>query len=142
MKQIRLHADYESARAIGPWLEEALTELGSLQLDRVGELELAIHEVAINIVDHAFNGAEGHDYTITLRAAECGTGVVATFHDSGDPFVSAPTPSPTEPQVGGYGLFIAEQLASSVNYERLDHANRWTLIFTSSPDQPTAQDPS
>ena len=55
--QIELAADYEAARQIGPWLADALSELRAAQASRAGEVELALHELAINIVDHAYDDA-------------------------------------------------------------------------------------
>lgn len=130
MNTLRLNADYESARALGPWLLQSLESIESPQRDRVGELELAIHEVAINIVDHAFGAdAAGREYTVSLDGNATTGEVTVRLCDDGEPFVAAPTPDLDKPQVGGYGLFIAEQLTSSLSYERSDEQNIWTLIF-------------
>lgn len=144
MSMLRLAADYESAREIGPWLQTTLQALESRQHARVGELELAIHEVAINIVDHAFgDNAAGQHYTISLDEDDGPEQIRVELRDQGREFVAGPAPDLAEPQVGGYGLFIAEQLASSLSYERVDATNIWTLIFTtpssneSSPTQET-----
>jgi len=139
MSTLRLAADYESARAIGAWLQETLTS-DAAQQGRAGELELAIHEVAINIVDHAFEGETvRRHYTISLVENTASGEVTVQFHDDGVPFAGAAAPSLSEPQVGGYGLFIAEQLASTLSYERVADTNIWTLVFapaTTTDSQP------
>lgn len=135
---IELEADHESARQIGPWLAEALLNLPHEQ--RLGEIELAVHELAINIVEHAYAEAPGPStYSIAL-APQPGDGdsLAVKFVDNGQPFEDAPRPEPGVPQVGGYGLFIIEQLASMVTYERIDDANHWTLVFSAHPHPETS----
>lgn len=154
MSTLHLSADHESARAIGPWLQERLDALGSSQRERIGELELAIHEVAINIIDHALGGSTGSSadaadaaqFTITLDTINGGRGTSSEelrvqLQDPGTAFVSAAAPDLDQPQVRGYGLFIAEQLTSELSYERIGEVNVWTLIFTPSspPDQQTQE---
>jgi serine/threonine-protein kinase RsbW len=127
---LELTADYEAARQIGPWLANALDELSAPHIERIGEIELALHELAINIVDHAYeNAAEGATYTISLTTEADQLRVV--FCDQGRAFVDDHTPPTDEPTIRGYGLFIVEQLASSIYYERVGADNRWTLVFSS-----------
>lgn len=142
MSTLRLEANYEAARAIGPWLQKALDDPSPLR-ERIGELELAIHEVAINVVDHAFGPTDAADdvdvadvadrhYTISLDDGSAPDEVIVQLRDSGAAFAGAETPNLDEPQVGGYGLFIAERLTSSLAYERVDGTNIWTLTFAAS----------
>ncbi|MEM7093246.1 MAG: ATP-binding protein [Actinomycetota bacterium] len=128
---ITLDADYEAMRDIGPWLTEQLGEIGGAHLvDRVGEFELAIHELAVNIVDHAYDDDSRPTATLDI-AIRCDQGdLVVTFTDRGQPYDDGDKPViGDEPTVRGYGLFIVEQLAKSVEYERRDPANVWTLVF-------------
>lgn len=130
--QLVLSADYESARQIGPWLAATLEQLRAPQLDRIGELELALHELAINIVDHAYDSASRAVSTYSIGLERQGDDLHAHFCDQGRTFAdSRPAAKPTSdaPTVGGYGLIIVEQLARSVKYERVDAENRWTLVF-------------
>ena len=137
MTALRLPADYESARAIGPWLQESLDALESSQRDRVGEIELAVHEVAINIVDHACaSTTDAEHYTIDISNGDRPGELIVRLRDTGAAFEAAPAPDLDNPQVGGYGLFIAEQLTSRLSYERVDGTNIWTLVFDPRPTFP------
>ena len=128
--QIELAADYEAARGIGPWLVEALAELDAPQADRVGELELALHELAINIVDHAYDETTRQTSTYTIGLTTVDGDLHARFCDQGHPFVDDRPANDGEPTIGGYGLMIVEQLAASIDYERAGDENRWTLVFS------------
>lgn len=141
--QLKLDADFESIRDMEPWLLASAAALGFDTDDpAMTAIHLAVHEVATNCVDHATSegdqlrfsvnrrmvpNSESGQETPALVVEVCDNGATAFAADS----VSAP--SPAEPQVRGYGLMIAEQVASIVTYERLGDdtlwTNSWTLIF-------------
>lgn len=126
---LELTADYEAARRIGPWLASALEELDAPHAARVGEIELALHELAINIVDHAYDDTCANaTYTISLTTED--DQLHALFCDQGRAFVDDRPPQGDEPSIRGYGLLIVEQLATSLTYERVGADNRWTLVFS------------
>ncbi len=129
---LTLKADYESMRAIGPWLEEQVQAIGADHLaGRVSEFELAVHELAVNIVDHAFDDETraGATFDITMHCND-DKALVVNFVDRGIAYDSADKPVVgDEPTIRGYGLFIVEQLATSIDYARRDDANYWTLVF-------------
>lgn len=128
--RIELAADYEAAREIGPWLTDALAELETSHAERAGELELALHELAINIVDHAYDETDRPTSTYTIDVRLVDGALHARFCDRGRPFVDDRPPADGEPTVGGYGLMIVEQLTTSIDYQRADDENRWTLVFS------------
>lgn len=122
---LRVDADFEAIRAIGPWLREILEPLGAPSADAAGSIELAVHELATNSIDHA-QSAE-----IVLEAAVVGIFLDVVLSDDGLPFVGrdSPEPNPTEPQVRGYGLMIVEALAKTIDYERSAERNQWRVRF-------------
>lgn len=128
---LTLNADYEAMRAIGPWLAEQVPAVGADHLtDRVGEFELAVHELAVNIVDHAYDDVSRPSATLDISLHCDHPDLVVTFRDSGRPYDDADKPViGDEPTVRGYGLFIVEQLAKSIDYQRRNDQNHWTLVF-------------
>lgn len=129
---LTLEATYEDIRRIGPWLAGQIEPIDAgAFVDRVGELELAVHELATNIIDHAFDDETRPGATFDIVMRPDGNDLVVTFEDRGRAYDTSDKPViGDEPTVRGYGLFIVEQLASSVNYERLNDRNRWTLVFS------------
>jgi anti-sigma regulatory factor (Ser/Thr protein kinase) len=89
-------------------------------------LELAVHEVAVNIVRHAYAGRSGW---ISARYLLDGDDLVVTLTDAGRPWLrrSVPDPDPEEAQEGGYGLYLVRQLVDRVTYTRLQYRNHWEL---------------
>lgn len=129
-RTLTIQPDLESVRALGPWLHSCLTDPGCAPdlNSSVGEIELALHELAVNIIEHSLNET-GPAFSIALA---CGPdSLTAIVTDAGRPFSAADWPAPpTEPQVGGYGLMILEQLAETVAVERIGNTNQWTVVFS------------
>lgn len=125
---LEVAADFESIRAIGPWLRSSVEQLhdGIVDDTIVGSIELAIHEVATNCIDHA------RAKTLQFAASICDHELLVEIIDDGASRFDGETsvPVPAEPQVRGYGLLIVEQLAQSVVYERSSAKNRWSLRFS------------
>ena len=90
---------------------------------------LALHELCTNIVEHAYAGAHG-DITIVLMLDCQPPTIRAKVIDSGAPYEQGGVTSPNldEPQEGGYGLFLMEQLLDEVQYTRHQDRNEWQLI--------------
>lgn len=128
---LTLDANYEAMRRIGPWLAEQIGPVGAGHLqDRVGEFELAVHELAVNIVDHAFDDEARPTATFDISLACVEQKLIVRFVDGGHAYDTDDKPVITnEPTVRGYGLFILEQLAERIDYHRVGDENHWTLVF-------------
>jgi anti-sigma regulatory factor (Ser/Thr protein kinase) len=97
--------------------------------EQIYQLQLAVSELATNIVVHAAPGfpdgiievaGEGSDRTITLD-----------FYDRGAEYqAKEPTlPDPDSLAEGGYGSFIIQQCVDTVSYVReSDGRNHWRLV--------------
>ncbi len=123
---LRVDANFEAIRAAGPWLRSVLEPLGPERSDALaGSIELAVHEMATNSIDH------GQSSVIDLHATLTDKSLAIVLTDDGDPFEGNDSPAqhPEEPQVRGYGLVIVEALTESVTYERQTAGNKWTMRF-------------
>lgn len=124
---LSIDANPLAVRDLGPWLRALLAATPAAEADLlVGRLELAVHEVCMNVVDHA-----GLPPGSTLELLGCvqDDRVWIEIHDDGGPFDAAGVPEPVAgvPQVRGYGLMIVRQLVDSVDYRRDDGHNTWRL---------------
>lgn len=123
--ELELGADYLELRRIGPWLAEVLDRNGHAEHDARGTIELAVHELATNSVDHA----QSPDGLLRLHASCPGERLIVRLSDRGVPVDLGAIDVPDEPQVRGYGMMIVEQVASDLRYERADGVNLWTATF-------------
>lgn len=91
-------------------------------------LELAIQEIGVNIVTHAYTDSKGHVLT-TVRCDEEARQLIITLEDEGKSF--DPT-KVADPELGtlqehGFGLFLARELLDDLSYESIGKRNRWRL---------------
>lgn len=98
-------------------------------------IQLAVHEVCMNIIEHAYANEPGGRIALTLTV-EPPNGVQARrliieLHDTGahsfDPAAVA-APNLDVPQVGGYGLFLVQQLMDEMFYDPQPNDHRWRLV--------------
>jgi len=99
--------------------------------ERIGELELIMEEILVNIIKYAYSGREPGD--VTISCSEDGGNLVMEISDSGIPFdlLAAADPDVTtgidERSVGGLGIYLIKKLADDVKYQREENRNRVTL---------------
>lgn len=94
-------------------------------------LELALQEVAVNIVKHAYAHREGRiQMTLSLEAHP--PRLTILLHDTGASFDPARVPPPKlgELQEHGFGLFLMRQLLDEVEYTHSASGNVWKLVKT------------
>ncbi|MCE7982987.1 MAG: ATP-binding protein [Caldilinea sp. CFX5] len=92
-------------------------------------LELAIQEVAVNIVNHAYAGQAGR-IRMCLQLSEQPPQLTLWFHDTGGSFDPTQVPAPHlgALQEHGFGLFLVRELMDEVDYQSDATGNCWTLV--------------
>ena len=92
--------------------------------------ELAVCEIAANIIEHARADVMEFDIRITIDGSQ----VVAEFIDTGRPYADATSPKPRPAKRGqdyderGRGLALAETVLDELVYERTGTTNSWRLV--------------
>lgn len=91
-------------------------------------LELAIQEVGVNIIKHAYAQMQGRIH-MTLLLEEYPLRITIILQDTGHSFNPAQVPQPKlgELQEHGFGLFLVRQLVDVVEYEHSLTGNTWKL---------------
>lgn len=98
------------------------------QGEKIYQLQLAVTELATNIIRHAY--ADMSAGMIALRAVGEGGRVTLDFSDTGKPYAVMPPKLPELETLaeGGYGSFIIQQCVDIVTYTREDgQRNHWHL---------------
>lgn len=128
---LTLPARYRYLKLIGDGIDVLLEEQVGQALDTqfIYGVKLAVHEIANNIIEHAYGHEQGELKVILQldRQAAC---FVARLYDTGKAFdpTAVLTPPLDEPQESGYGLFLARQLLDEVHYTRQPDGNHWHLV--------------
>ncbi|MBK8028341.1 MAG: ATP-binding protein [Chloroflexi bacterium] len=117
---------------IGVCVEETLQRVGiTVQQDRYN-VQLALHEIAVNIVNHAYAGrSDGRIRLSVYYAAEsrCMTFELLDTGTGFDPNAVAEPDLDTLPE-HGLGLMLAYSLMDRVEYTCAGTFNRWRMIKT------------
>lgn len=115
--------EYEPAR-------DRLVELfqsAGLSDETVGELEIILEELLVNVISYAYD--EAGTGTIVVSATVSGSSVTLEFRDRGREFNPLERETPDldadieDRPIGGLGIFLVTELASSVTYERVGDEN-------------------
>lgn len=91
---------------------------------------LALHELCVNIMKHAFAGEEGK-FTVVFDLQCDPTRIQIDTHDNGKrtfDMNSWQTPDLEEPPIHGLGIFLMRQLMDTVEYTATADGNHWRLI--------------
>ncbi|MGS0683843.1 ATP-binding protein [Nakamurella sp. GG22] len=127
-------------RKLTDWVA-TLLEVEDALADLRPKVELAVHEVCMNVIDHAYGAAHPTGPAdITIAGSVDHDAVRVRVTDTGAPFDPAAVRPPVQgvPQIRGYGLVIAQKLTDELTYDRADGANVWSLRF----DRPRFDRPS
>lgn len=128
---LKLPARYHNLRLLSDCIDLLLAALPDpIQQEQIiYGIKLAVHEIANNVIDHAYGHEQGV-LEISLHFDAPASRFIANFHDTGVAFdaTSAPTPDLDEPHESGYGLFLAAQIMDEVTYQRQADGNHWRLV--------------
>ena len=109
-----------------------LVRLAGLPADRyarvIGEVQLAVQELCVNIATHAFADREDGWFEVDLQLQD--EALHASFRDRGARFEAAAEQRPNleEGQEHGYGLFLIRALVDEVQYTSDAGGNHWHLM--------------
>ena len=130
LKKLTLHNDVAEVPLLAEWVEQLGEELG-LEMPEVFQLNLALEEAVVNVMNYAYEDSG----LIDLSAKVVDSEIIFVLEDSGKAFdptkVDDPdiTLSAEERNIGGLGIFLVQQLMSGVTYSREDGKNVLTMIY-------------
>lgn len=128
---LKLPARYRNLELLSHCIDLLLADLPdrTAQEQIIYGIKLAVHEVANNMIEHAYGHEQGV-LDITFQFDMSSTCFSATLHDTGAAFdaMQAPAPDLDVAHESGYGLFLAAQLMDEVNYQRQADGNHWRLV--------------
>lgn len=117
---------------LGEWIE-SIGEKMSLAPDKVFQLNLALEEAVVNVMNYAY--PEQDNMPITLTADDETGAIRIIIDDEGVAFdpTQADEPDLTLPveerPIGGLGIMLVKELSTSVAYQRKDNHNILTITF-------------
>ena len=133
---VTLEASLENLEMINSFLHK-WAKKASLSTHSENELFLAVEEVYVNIVKHAYTRSPGK-VTIHCRIYE--DSLILKIKDEGIPFNPLQLPEPhfvsclKERKMGGLGAFLMRRFVDNVKYEKQGKYNVLTLVKSKKKD--------
>lgn len=129
--RLDIPATHKYLNVVGACLAEIMARIDNLPDATLAiyNVQLAVHEICTNIVEHAYGNAGTQRITIMMSLAEQPRRLEVELHDTGRAFDLATVRPPAFDtlQEGGYGLFLVRELMDEVSYEPQPGNNRWRL---------------
>lgn len=128
---LTLHNNVQEASLLAPFIETIATENG-LDHSLTMELNLAVEEAVVNVMEYAYPQGETGEVTIEVSLADDLLDI--NIIDSGAPFDPTQKSDPDtslpveERSIGGLGIFLVRQVMDTVFYRRDNGKN--ILTFT------------
>ncbi len=133
MTSLTLPGRLESLDQVAEFVQTAAQE-AQLPAPAAYRLQLAVDEVATNVVTHAYR-EKGLDGELHLLCERDATALTIHVEDTGEPYDPTTRPEPTdldrpleEREIGGLGLFLARRSVDELRYERRGDRNRMTFV--------------
>lgn len=124
--KLTLHNDINEVPLLGEWVEQLGEDIG-LDMSDVFQINLALEEAVVNVMNYAYPGQQGKE--LWLEAEGDSKHIIFTLSDAGAPFDPTKEEDPDvtlsaeEREIGGLGIFLVNQMMKSVRYERKDEKN-------------------
>ena len=123
-EKLELEAKIENLDKLTGFVNARL-EKGGYSPDFQNEINIAVEEIFMNIVNYAYIPASG----MVSVSVSCEEKAVIKFEDSGRPYnpLTQPDPEldkpPAEREIGGLGVFFVKKTMDSVEYSRVNDKN-------------------
>ncbi|MFH1653577.1 MAG: SpoIIE family protein phosphatase [Pseudomonadota bacterium] len=128
---IAVENDMKSIKEIADALNEFCKSFGC-DIDFINELNLAIEETVVNIINFAYEDDERHEIEITI--IKSGAVIEVTIMDDGRPFdplkhtISDKGHSIKDMPLGGLGIILTKNMVDKAEYVRVGKYNKLKLI--------------
>lgn len=129
---LNLHNDINEVAQLGEWVE-LMGEKLELAMPVVFQLNLALEEAVVNVMNYAYPGKEGMPVRLSVEDKE--DHLVFVLEDEGVPFDPTSTESPDltlsaeDRPIGGLGIFLVKNIMSDVSYEYCNGCNVLTMVY-------------
>lgn len=131
-RTITLPTDYEQLAELEPVVAEILAGAPTIEDVEIVQYNvvLALHELCVNIIKHAFAGQAG-EFEVQLALYDAPYRLEIDTYDSGTrplDLGGVAEPNLDDPPINGLGIFLMRQLMDAVTYETGAKGNHWRLV--------------
>ena len=133
MESMRQSAKLESLEGFMQFVITSAGDAG-FPAKRIQEIELAVEEALVNIINYAYPDQDNGDVEIKCGLEDQGR-LIIEIRDSGVPFDVGTQSDPdldatiAERKIGGLGIFLIRKMADEMRYKREGEENVLTLLI-------------
>ena len=128
LEVMSIRSDPARFREVRVWLERIARGLG-LDAREAREAALAVNEVCANVYRHAYGGSKEGRIDLSAETDLAAGTLRLTVRDYGVAFDVNAVPAPSsEPQEGGYGVFLIHNLMDRVEFTNMGIGTRVVLV--------------
>lgn len=127
-----LHNDVSEVPQLAEWIETTC-ETMELPMAAVFQLNLALEEAVVNVMNYAYPGKEGMPVRLTAERQD--NEVIFTLEDDGVAFDPTQAEEPDislaveDRPIGGLGIFLVNQIMDKVSYARVGGTNVLKMTY-------------
>ncbi|MFH1084612.1 MAG: ATP-binding protein [Chloroflexota bacterium] len=116
--QLSFQADIKYLGLAAAVVQELCELTPGLSLSAVYNIQLAVDEALVNIIEHAYGGRPGG--VVEMSGEIQRDRLVITLCDRGASFdpTQVPLPDPSAPRAHGFGMYLMRKLMDEVSYTR------------------------
>lgn len=131
-RTITLPTDYEQLAGLEPVVADILAGAPAIEDVEIVQYNvvLALHELCVNIIKHAFAGQPGQ-FQVRLALHDAPYRLEIDTYDPGTrplDLGGVAEPNLDDPPINGLGIFLMRQLMDTVDYETGATGNHWRLV--------------
>ncbi len=132
--QITIPADLRYLNVVGTAVHAYLERTDGVQDEHIDDIvyniQLAVHEVCTNIIEHAYEFDARKPVQLSFYVSRNENRLEVILRDQGNKFDPSQVIAPQlgTAQERGLGLFLVHELMDSVDYFHDGIWNRWTLV--------------
>lgn len=136
MPDLHLSADLAEVSRMNVWFD-ALAAAAGTPVRLAGDMKLCLNEAVANVIDYGYDDPAAAEIDVTVEFGD--EAIVAIVTDNGRPFdpLAAPAALPltdlASAPIGGFGIKLIRETASSLAYAREGDRNRLTITCTDRP---------
>jgi sigma-B regulation protein RsbU (phosphoserine phosphatase) len=130
-RQLTLHNDVQEVPQLAAFVDEVCEAVG-FDISTTMKMNLAIEEAVVNVMNYAYPVNVKGEVRIQAEVNDVRLKIIIS--DDGMPFDPTEKPdaditlSVEERSIGGLGIHLVRQIMDSINYERINDQNIFTLL--------------
>ncbi len=128
--RLDIPANLQQLSAISLLIDDALGKVDKFpnREQIIYNVQLAVQEICTNVIKHAYKHDDSERINVEFIMKTDRFEILIIDHGVSFDISTLPEINLDDPQIGGYGLFLAQRLLDEVQYHPQPNDNHWRLV--------------